>query len=169
MRKNLYFAAAVVGLATLVADQKPASAATATANLAVTATVPTNCTIAAGTLAFGSYDPLVAQKTTALASTGTFTVSCTKGTVYTVALDVGANSTHATGTTRAMASGTNYLSYEIYTDSAHTTVWNTTNTMGGTSASKGTVYTMTAYGQIAAGIDAATGSYTDTVTETVTF
>jgi spore coat protein U-like protein len=148
-----------------------ARAGTATSNLTVTATVPSVCLLTPGTLAFGSYDPVGANAATPLNASGTFTVACTKSTAYTVTLGLGANSASAIGTTRAMKdAGTGaFLSYEIYTATARTTVWNTTNTVGGTAASVAPI-TLTAYGQVPAGqnVPAAAG-YTDTVVSTVNF
>ena len=68
-----------------------ANAATATANLGVTATVTNNCTISTAALAFGSYDPVVANASTNLDGTGTVVVACTKGATATIGLGLGGN------------------------------------------------------------------------------
>ena len=166
-RKNLSLAAAAAAL--LALGQSPAFATTATNPLAVSATVSNNCTITTGTLAFGTYDALTANASANLDQTGTFSITCTKGTPYTVSLSLGA---HASGTTRRMVNAsdaTAFLTYEIYNDSFGGTVWNGTNMVGGTAASKNTAITLTAYGRVPAGQDAAQGAYSDTVVETVTF
>jgi spore coat protein U-like protein len=142
---------------------RPAGAASASSTITVTATVANNCTIQPGTLAFGSYDPVAGPAN--LDASGTFTISCTKGTPYTVGLGLGA---HASGTTRRMTNGTDFLAYEIYNDTGRTTVWNATNTIGGTAASRSAI-TLTAYGRIVGAQDVAAGPYTDTVTSTVNF
>ena len=54
-------------------------AATATANVTVSATVTNNCSINGGSLAFGAYDPLVTNATDPKDGSGTFSVACTKG------------------------------------------------------------------------------------------
>jgi spore coat protein U-like protein len=162
-------AAAFVCAVTLIAGDGSALAGTASNNLAVSATVSNNCAITAGTLSFGAYDALNVNATADLDQTGSFTITCTKGTPYAVSLDAGSNPTHAAGTSRAMANGSNYLSYEIYKDSARTTVWNTAQTVTGTATSKGAAISLTAYGRIPQGQDAAQGAYADTVVETVTF
>jgi spore coat protein U-like protein len=146
-------------------------APTATGTESVSATVIAKCTVGASSMAFGAYDPLVANKTTALDANGSLSVSCTRGApgVY-VTLDTGANGSHASGTTRAMASGSNYLSYELYTTSARTLVWNATNTVSYTGITSMASATLTVYGQIPAGQDvAASSSYSDSVTATVNF
>jgi spore coat protein U-like protein len=158
------FAAALFGAA-------GARAGTATSNLTVTATVPSVCVMTPGTLAFGSYDPVGVNAAAPLNATGTFTVACTKNTAYTVTLGLGSNSASAVGTTRAMKDpGTGaFLSYEIYTTTGRTLVWNTTNTVTGTAVTTAPI-TLTAYGQVPSGqsVPAATG-YTDTVVSTVNF
>src|SRR5262245_838396 len=124
MRANMFLgmAGAAAGVALIVARfGTPVSAATATANLGVSATVTNNCTISTGALAFGSYDPVVANASTNLDGTGTVSVACTKGTSATVGLGLGSN---ASGSTRRMGDGGgNFLTYELYQDSGHTTVW----------------------------------------------
>jgi spore coat protein U-like protein len=170
-RKRLVLIAAVVavvaGTAFFLAPRLDAG--TATANLAISATVPTNCTITGGTVAFGAYDPLVTNATTELDGTGTFTMSCTKGTAATVSLGLGSNASGSTRNMKITPTGTDLLTYELYTSSARTTVWNATNTMAYTSTSKATVNTMTVYGKVLPGQDVSAGSYADTVVATITF
>jgi len=83
--------------------------------------VTNNCTISTVALAFGSYDPVVANASTNLDGTGTVVVACTKGSTATIGLGLGSN---VTGSTRRMRDGgTNYLTYELYQDSGRATVW----------------------------------------------
>ncbi len=107
---------AVVGVGAAMAfagfGSATANAATATANLAVSATVTNNCTISTKALAFGAYDPVVANASTNLDGLGGIVVACTKGASADIGLGLGAN---MSGTTRRMvAGGTNYLTYELY-------------------------------------------------------
>jgi spore coat protein U-like protein len=161
------------GMAALVAgsagyQSATLEAATATSSFNVTANVTANCTIVAGNLGFGSYDPVVAQAASPLDQTSTLTVACTKGTNATVSLDLG---THTSGSTRRMQSGTTateFLTYELYTTGAHSVVWNTTNTVAYTAASKASS-NLTVYGRVAAGQDVETGNYSDTIVATITF
>ncbi len=53
-----------VGAAVVLSD--PAHAGSTTANLSVTASVNANCTISTTAVAFGAYDPVVANASTAL-------------------------------------------------------------------------------------------------------
>jgi spore coat protein U-like protein len=146
----------------------PASAATATANLGVSATVVNNCTISTTALAFGSYDPVVAHASTDLDGTGTVTVACTKGATSTIGLGLGSN---ASGSTRRMTDGSNYLTYELYQDAGRTTVWGDAGAglySPGAAPSKA-ARNFTVYGRVASNQDIPAGSYNDTVVATVNF
>ena len=70
-RVALIFGGLVLGIAA------PALAQTASTNLTVSATVAKNCSITTTAVAFGSYDPVVANAATPLAGTGTVVVTCT--------------------------------------------------------------------------------------------
>jgi spore coat protein U-like protein len=165
---------AATGMAALVAGvaayQSPTleAATTQTASFNVTANVTANCTIVAGALGFGSYDPVVANASSPLDQTSTITVACTKGTNATVSLDLG---THTSGSTRRMQSGTTateFLAYELYTTSGHATVWNTTNTVAYSATSKASS-SLTVYGRVVGGQDVETANYSDTIVATITF
>lgn len=150
-----------IALAGVMAEK--ADAATATSNMSVSASVAGTCTVASASLAFGPYSSAADAN-----ATSSIQVTCSNGTNSTVSLAQGNNNNRASSFgTRALANGSNYLGYDIYTDSAHTTVWNTTNTMP--VSSTGSPVTLTAYGRIPSGQSPATGSYNDTVQITVTF
>lgn len=148
-----------------------------TGSFGVTATVAKSCNITStGNVAFGAYDPSDTHLSTPLDATGSITVRCTKGVAYAVALDQGASS--AAGSTAAAPlrqmtdGGTERIRYDLYSDAPRTTVWggtaatdvNNTETTGPSSPD-----TLTVYGRIPAGQNAAEGSYSDTVNVTVTF
>src|SRR6266849_6295257 len=90
-------------------------AASWSASLGVTASVANNCTISTLPLAFGSYDPVVANASTALDGTGTVTIACTKGATTTIGLGLGSNA--SCSATRLTDGSGNYLTYEAYQDS----------------------------------------------------
>lgn len=148
----------------------PLLGSTATGTAGVSGTIAANCSIASSTLSFGGYDPLIANASAPLNATGAVLVSCTRGsTGVTISLSNGSNPTHASGTTRAMSDGgTNYLSYELYSDSARTTVWNATNTVSYSPTSMAQS-SLVVYGQVPAGQNAVVASYSDSVTATVNF
>jgi spore coat protein U-like protein len=165
----------VIGLAValiVLLASAPAFAGPANSNFSVSATVANNCTITTTAISFGAYDPTIANLTTPLDGAGSVTITCTKGATTTVGLTAGNNGPNATGTTRAMKSGSDYLSYEIYQESGHATVWGNSGAALLTPpvAPDKNARTFPTYGRIPAGQDVPAGaSYTDTVTATVNF
>jgi spore coat protein U-like protein len=148
-----------------------ANAATTTTTFAVTATVQSTCSATATALPFGNYTPGAG----ALANSSTISVKCTKNTPYTVALNAG-TTTGGTLGQRLMASGANTLQYNLYTSAALTTVFGdgtgTTGTGAGTGAGVATANNLTVFGQLpdsATNQAAVPGSYSDTITVTVTY
>lgn len=146
-----------------------ALAATQQADMAISASVTNSCTISAGSLAFGAYDPTSATDNT---NSGTFTIKCTNGAAATLMLGQGSNAD--TGSTddspmRRMKAGSNYLAYSLFSDSGRTTAWGNTSGTGKGTTGTGANENHTFYGTMAAGQNAPAGSYTDTVTATVEF
>ena len=143
-----------------------AIASTATSTMAVSATVVASCTISTTPMAFGNYNNAL------LTSTATVTATCSNTTPYNVGLNAGTAS-GATVTTRGMfVSGTPavLLNYGLYSNSGRTTNWGMTvgtDTVTGTGS--GAAQAITVYGQIPAGQLVAPGSYTDTITATITY
>ncbi len=135
----------------------------------VTATIVGECNVSTAPLDFGSYDPVVANASTALNTTSVVNVYCTTGTFATVALDQGLWSAGANRRMRA-ASG-DMLTYGLYKDAGLGVVWNTTNTNSGTSTSKLTPINtgFTVFGSIPAGQDVRAGNYSDTIQVTVNY
>lgn len=156
----------------LVVVASSAFAGTATSNMSVSAIVSASCTISAGALGFGAYDPLVANATTPLPGQATLTVSCTNGAPATVTLDQGLNpaggSTNA-APLRQMATGGNFLTYSLFQDIALTVPWGNTAGTGAAYTGTGTTGSVTVYGQVAAGQNVPAGTYQDTVVATMTF
>jgi spore coat protein U-like protein len=161
-RQKLFLAG--VGLLGTLAFNLPAVAATATATMAVTATVDSTCLISATPLAFGAYAG------TQTDATSTLTVTCSNTTPYNVGLDAGL-ATGATVTSRAMtgpASAT--LAYALFQETTRTTNWGNTvgtDTVAGTG--NGSAQGLTVYGRVAAGQFVTPGAYSDTITATVTY
>ena len=142
---------------------------TQSTSLTVSAVVVKNCTITTAPVNFGAYDPVAANATTPLDGIGTVTVTCTKGAVAKVGLNPGSN---AQGATRRMSQGAaEYLTYELYKDTGHATIWGDTadNALDIPAAPNRNPRNFTVYGRVAAAQDAAVGNYTDTVVATVNF
>jgi spore coat protein U-like protein len=170
----------VVGFACLtMLAAVPAFAGAASTNLAVSATISNNCTIATSPVAFGVYDPIVTNLATPLDGSGTVSITCTKGAATTIGLGLGAN---ATGTTRRMTDGaSDYITYEAYQPPDNTpgtacsyaapTVWGTTggNLFTPVVAPSKATRTYNVCGRVAAGQDQPAGGYNDTVLATVNF
>jgi spore coat protein U-like protein len=136
--------------------------------LQVLATVVKRCTITTADIAFGNYDPVVANNTAPLDGTGSVTITCTQGTVATIGLDTGSN---AQGATRRMSGGAQFLGYELYQDAARATLWGNTGTAQVTlpAAPSTTPRTYQIYGRVAPKQDVSAGSYLDRTLATVNF
>jgi spore coat protein U-like protein len=127
-----------------------------------------NCSVTASTVAFGTYTPL-----TTTPSTGTISITCTSVvgvSPATITLSAGSG----TFTQRTMTSGANTLGYNLYLDAAHTEIWG--DGSGGSMADMlnlnqgalGSTTTATVYGLVPSQ-DPAPGSYTDTITVSVSY
>lgn len=169
----------LIAAALALAAAAPAHAGTAQTNLSVSANVTANCTISTSPVAFGDYDPVVANASTALTASGQVTVRCTKSTVPTITLGPGGN--FASGT-RNMANGSERLAYQLYQPptttpnaacaASPTQVWDAS--VGGTfapgAAPSAAPRAFNVCGVVPAGqVTAAVGSYSDTVVATVNF
>lgn len=165
-------AAGLIGLAAPVfAGPSPQ-----TGTFNVTATVNGSCRVVSTTdIAFGVYDPADVNFSTALDGTGSISVRCVRGVTANVALDqglyAGAGSTCVAPVRRMSDGGTERLGYGIYSDAARTTAWgcDAANDQTFTSTASNASHVLTTYGRVPAGQDVAAGSYSDTVTVTVTF
>ena len=107
---------------------------------------------------------------------GAINSTCNSGTGYTIYLD---NGEHVSGSNRQMYSSSTqeYFPYQLYQDSARSTVWDETGGTTATGGSGGVSGTGTGssqetvvYGRIASGTTIpSSGTYTDTVVTTLTY
>lgn len=134
----------------------------ATSSFTVSAVVQASCDFSATSLAFGTYTGAV------LNSTSSLTIQCTASTAYTVGLNAG-TSTGSTVTNRRMTGPAGaQLGYSLFSDSGRTVNWGlSTNTVAGTG--NGSAQALTVYGRIPAGTPLAPGTYSDTITATITY
>lgn len=151
-----------VGLLGLAAT---ASAQTASTNMSVSSTLSASCSVAASALSFGSQVP--APMTAAVDATATITATCTNLRPYTIGLDAGSGS-GATESIRRMSGSAGTINYAIYSDAARTTIWGTGNAAV-QQTGNGLAQPLTVYGRLPLQTGAAAGTYTDSVTVTITF
>jgi spore coat protein U-like protein len=154
----------------------PVFAGSKQATFDVKATVVANCTISAVDMNFGNYDPVVANNTTGADAyaTSTITVACTKNAPNVwIGLNAGSNGASASGTTRAMTDGTDFLSYELYTadpNPAPGAAWGNTQATGKSYLATTNAPTgITVFGRTLKGQDVRAGSYSDTITATINY
>ncbi len=155
-------------------EAMPALAAgSATSDLTLSASVGANCTISTAPIAFGAYDPISANASSALNGTGTVTVICTSGAGGVISLGQGSNADSAStdsAPVRLLSDGASHgLAYSLFQDSSHATIWGNTTTTGVSHLGNGTSTDITVYGSVAGGQNMPAGSYSDTVVATVTF
>lgn len=167
MKKYVRVAVAVGALAAA----GDASAATATGNLAVSATVASNCLVNAGAaMSFATYTP----GNGTLDVTGSIVVRCTNTIGYAVGLGAGGTA-GATETNRSMRNGAALLAYQLFNNAARTVNWGQTDAttrVAGTGAGMGTPQTLTVYGRIPDTGDnllLTAGEFSDTVLVTITY
>ncbi|HTD32561.1 MAG TPA: spore coat U domain-containing protein [Candidatus Elarobacter sp.] len=127
-----------------------------------------------------AYDPIGGAAATAAA---TMTVTCSGSgygggygggpTDVTVSLDAGTHAGPSATPWRKLANPLNgqTLNYNVYVDPAHATVWGdgTSGTATQSHAQTFGTFSLTLYGLIPAGQSVAAGSYSDTITATLTF
>ena len=153
----------------LLAVAPLASAATATDTFDVTIKITNACSVNAADMTFPDTATLA---TVAVPASSTVSVACTNQGAFTVAFNNGQNSTDPAA--RKMKNGTNTVDYALYRDSARTQVLGdgsaSTVTLGGTSTGNNAADVFTIYGQAPSGqVNKPTGTYSDTVTATVSF
>lgn len=144
----------------------PALSATTTSTFTVQVAITASCTInSAATLNFGSQGVLTSN----VDQTSVLQVQCTNTTPYNIGLNAGTG-TGATVAARKLTSGANTVSYSLYSDSGRATVWgNTVGTDTVAATGNGAAQSYTVYGRITAQTTPAPGTYTDTITVTVTY
>ncbi len=145
-----------------------AIASTATTTVTVTATVIDACTVDASPLSFGNYNGISGSMHDAVA---VITPTCTAGTAYAIALCTGLGSGASHATRKLTGPDGASLNYSIYTNSSRTTVWG--DGTGGTSvvaaSGVGLAQPVQLHGRVPAAQTAMVGSYSDTITVTVTY
>jgi spore coat protein U-like protein len=144
-----------------------ADAATATGTFQVQITIQATCILVSSTnLNFGTNGVLTAN----VDQTSTITVQCTNSTPYNIGLNAGVNG--GSVTTRQMKGGptSQLINYSLFRDAAFTLNWGQTigtDTVAGTGNGAAQAYTV--FGQVPPQTTPSPGTYTDTITVTVTY
>lgn len=169
--KGALVSAALVGTASLTL---PAYAVTESTNMAVTANIGMNCTISTTDIAFGAYDPIVANASNDLDAQGSVTTTCTVGSAGKVIIGQGTGapegSTDADPVRRMSGPSGDFLIYQVYSDDDYAGVWTNEVASGVAYTASGSAEVMPVYGRVAAGqTTVANGSYSDTLVVTVNY
>lgn len=129
------------------------------------------CSVSAGNLSFGPYDPLSAAPVT---TSGTITVSCNQSPPPTVRIEIGPSAVSGGFFPRRMQriGAADTLAYDLYVDPGASTVWG--DGSAGTATQTQTVrknqpWTATVYGVVPGGQDVTPGVYADSLAITIVF
>lgn len=129
------------------------------------------CSVSATGVNFGAYDVFV---TTPLDSTGTVTVTCDQAPPADIVVAIGPSGTSGGFIPRQMrsASSPDRLNYNLFVNAGRSTVWGDgaagTSTVFLKNVKKNRPAVTTIYGRIPAGQDVSVGSYSDSLTVTIT-
>jgi len=143
----------------------------------VRVTVTESCSFSTSTAATDVDFGTVPRSTDPADATGSLVVDCTPGTPFEIGLNNGLNpatgaTARATATNRRMTDGEgNYIPYGLWYDAGHTNPWGVAElgqAYSGTGTGEG--QTIPIYGKVpAAATNVPQGTYSDTVTATLTF
>lgn len=130
------------------------------------ATVINNCLISATNIAFTSTGVL----SSALSATGAVTARCTNGDAYQITLN-GGSSGNVSARQMQRSGGGGAVNYQLYTDAGHTQAWGdgTGSTAVTTGTGTGNAVSIQVYGLVPAQTTPMPGSYSDTITATISF
>lgn len=134
---------------------------TASTTFQVKARVQAVCEVTATDLDFGVY---TSQGASALQGQTLLRATCTPNSSYNVGLNEG-TSPGATVNQRKMVSGAQALNYQLYSDSARSSIWgNSPGTNTVTGVGTGLAQDHTVFGAVPAAQVVPAGDYTDTIT-----
>ncbi|SMO43668.1 Csu type fimbrial protein [Paracoccus laeviglucosivorans] len=144
-----------------------ASAQTATDTFDVQITIAAECEIVSTeTLDFGSAGVLSGD----VDASADLEVACTESTPFDIGLNEGTGAGGTTATRQMTGPGATTIAYQMFQNAGRTTNWgDAVGTDTVTSTGTGTTQSFTVYGRVIAQTTPAPGTYTDTVTVTVTY
>lgn len=164
----------------LLAFSRISVAETETKDFSVSATIENGCVFGDGsgssitdfgTINFGMMSSISDDVDVVSSSgSGSIVVTCTPGVAATIALDYGVNGGSSTARYMTNSAGTQTLGYQLYQDSVRSTVWGTDSLAYSILSFTGTTQTYPVYARLFASGDMPTaGTYTDTVTVTLSY
>jgi spore coat protein U-like protein len=155
------------GLSLLCAPIHSAFAATAVGSFNVTIVITSECKVqSTANVDFGSEGVIDANVDAA----GSVGVQCTKNTTYNIGLSAGSGAGATVAARKMTGPASETVTYSLYRDAGHSQVWGTTigtDTISGTGTGASQSYPV--YGRVQAQTTPPPGTYTDTITVTVTY
>ena len=148
------------------------SAEKANSIMNVSVFVKHSCSMNTTSMAFGTYDGVVANASNALEATATVISTCTSGAEALITMNAGASagSGSADAPVRRMTAGPGkYLDYQVYSDVARDTVWGNTVPTGVALTGTGVPQSLTVYGSIPSAQVVPEGDYTDRIYVTISY
>ncbi len=145
-----------------IPDRMRSAGLTGLALLMLAPLASATCSLNAQSVNFGGYDFMSSRN---LDSVGHVIVTCDVSSSFSISLSTG-NGTYAS---RTLQNGLHQLSYNLYTDPAHTMVWG--DGTGGSMivSGSGTNVDEVVYGSAPAGQNPYIGAYSDAITVTLAF
>jgi spore coat protein U-like protein len=140
--------------------------------MSVSATVRHACSIDTTPMAFGTYDGVVTNASSALNATATVISSCTSGATALITMNAGASAGSGSDETpiRQMTSKANdYLVYQLYSDVSRKTIWGNSAPTGVSFTGTGAPQTLTVYGSIPSAQMVPEGDYSDQINVTISY
>jgi spore coat protein U-like protein len=166
---KLFFGLVTLGVLLIGSSNSAQAAGSANANLAVSASINSNCTITTLAVGFPAYDPIVTHASANDdSSSGSVTITCTKGASTTIGLGQGLN---YSGSNRMTDGSSNFLTYGLFQDASRATAWGNAapNLPPAHIAADKNPLVVPVYGRIPPAQDLPAGTYSDTVVATVNF
>ena len=147
------------------------AAAPLSGSMLVSTLVGVSCTMSvAGNIAFTNYDTTAAEPTQS--STGKIESTCTSGGAVIITLGQGGTldtDSTAAAPKREMKNGASVLPYNLYKDNAYSTTWGNTPATGKSFTATGIAQTSFVYAEISPAQPVISGTYSDTISVTLSY
>ena len=167
--KKLIVSATAIG-STIVGTHINAERANSIMNVSVS--VKHSCSMNTTSMAFGTYDGVVANASNALEATATVISTCTSGTEALITMNAGASEGSGSDDVpvrRMTSEACDYLVYQVYSDVSRETVWGNTDPTGVALTGTGVPQSLTVYGSIPSAQIVPEGDYSDQIYVTISY